>query len=1031
MKKSFNLLFIFSILFVIGVNFIVPDGNAEEIKSLLNIESPVPNASLKDNLEISGWVMSNSSNSTIKVYLNDSEITSINRYMRNDVITAVKGFGDNTTNPTPGFSTSLNLSKYPDGKYTVKVDVIDQNRVINSSSRTIQISKVKSIMFIENFQANVEGKTAKIGGWYMTDLKGVTPKIFVDSNEIPNTNVFPRGDVIKAINGYGDIQTTPNPGFGATLDLSGYRDGTHQITVKLINPNTQEVVLQKSNLFILKKSNAKLNVEAPSKNNISGFKLAVSGWMMSTNSDDEIRILLDGNPVQVSRNSRNDVIKAVKGYGDSTTNKNPGFFSDIDISNYDDGGHTLKVQIVNKITNEVIQEESRVIMFNKYQSKMVLEEPGSSKINSSKFVVSGWLMSSDPNQTIKVYLNGQEVATLNRTNRSDVLKAITGYGDKTINPTPGFYQTIDVSNFKDGNYTLEVVAVDSNTGKKLVSQSKKITLKKYATLLNIETSNNITVNTDIAVTGWVMSTSPNTLIKIYIDKKEYTNISRINRLDVIKAVQGYGDSHTNPTPGFTQVLDLTDINDGNHTLKVSVLDSVTLEELTSKTQNFRIKKYKGLLAIESPKANEIVHGTTASISGWLMTDSPSTYFKVYVDNEEVPSLTISRKNRNDVVKAIQGYGNSSTNPTPGFDILIDSSKYKDGQHKITVAVFNQKTNEKIVSESQMIRLKKYFGKLYIESPSRSTFNSSFTLSGWEMSESANSQVELYIDGKKFNTTFTRLSRNDVVNGISGYGDATTNPTPGFSSTINLSNIADGEHTMTVKLISSFGDELTNFSKKILVYRKMYFGMDVSYYQGNIDFTAVKHEGIDFAIIRLGYRGYGTGAMAKDIRAEKYIKDAINNNVDIGLYFFSQAINEQEAIDEANFMLNNIKLLGISGNIKYPIVFDTEFTEAKPNGRADGLSRQQRTNVAKAFLNRIREGGYTPMIYASKSFLYGNLDMSQLQDYDVWVAHYNGTNDPVHDVTDYTGVYHMWQYTSVGSVRGINGNVDLDIAYKKY
>ena len=139
---------------------------------------------------------------------------------------------------------------------------------------------------------------------------------------------------------------------------------------------------------------------------------------------------------------------------------------------------------------------------------------------------------------------------------------------------------------------------------------------------------------------------------------------------------------------------------------------------------------------------------------------------------------------------------------------------------------------------------------------------------------------------------------------------------------------------------------------------------------------------------------------------------------------SQAINEQEAIEEANWVVDMVSRY----DIKYPIALDSEWSNKDHDGRADYLDKGQRTTIAKAFLNTIRQRGYTPAIYASKNWLYEQLDRTQLNDYDVWVAHYTGD---VNNRTDYQGAYTMWQYTSEGRVDGVNNNVDRNICYKRY
>ena len=139
-----------------------------------------------------------------------------------------------------------------------------------------------------------------------------------------------------------------------------------------------------------------------------------------------------------------------------------------------------------------------------------------------------------------------------------------------------------------------------------------------------------------------------------------------------------------------------------------------------------------------------------------------------------------------------------------------------------------------------------------------------------------------------------------------------------------------------------------------------------------------------------------------------------NGIPIGLYFFTQAVNTTEAVQEANYVLNLVKRYGVK--VTYPIAIDTE-TANGGAGRADRLDVATRTAVCKAFCDTIRKAGYTPAIYASRDWFY-----------DIWVAHYTGSTAKK---TDYKYNYDMWQYTSSGRVNGIVGNVDLNVCYKNY
>lgn len=194
------------------------------------------------------------------------------------------------------------------------------------------------------------------------------------------------------------------------------------------------------------------------------------------------------------------------------------------------------------------------------------------------------------------------------------------------------------------------------------------------------------------------------------------------------------------------------------------------------------------------------------------------------------------------------------------------------------------------------------------------------------------------------------------------------------------------------------------------------GIDVSKWQGNIDWKKVKQSGVEFAMIRVGYRGSQTGKIVMDPYFIKNIKGALTNNIHVGVYFFSMARTEAEAIEEANWTINAIK----NYHVTYPIAFDLESFGLD---RLAGVSNSQLNKNAVAFLNQIQSCGYTAMHYGSKSKFGPIWNMNILNKYKIWLAHY--TNK-----TNYAGKYNMWQYTSKGIVPGINGNVDLNIAYFK-
>ena len=210
------------------------------------------------------------------------------------------------------------------------------------------------------------------------------------------------------------------------------------------------------------------------------------------------------------------------------------------------------------------------------------------------------------------------------------------------------------------------------------------------------------------------------------------------------------------------------------------------------------------------------------------------------------------------------------------------------------------------------------------------------------------------------------------------------------------------------------------------YKRNYRGIDVSEFNHSINWALVKRSGVEFAMIRVGYRGYGTeGNFKEDANFRINIESAKKAGVPVGIYFVTQATNRNEAIEEANWVINKLK--GYS--IDYPVAIDIE-RSAKPNGlgRADGLDKNTRTYLAKTFCQTIQSAGYTPLVYTNVDWATNKLDMSQLSAYDTWIASYKQN---IQSGPSYNGKYAIWQHTSSGKIDGILGNVDLNICYKKY
>lgn len=199
----------------------------------------------------------------------------------------------------------------------------------------------------------------------------------------------------------------------------------------------------------------------------------------------------------------------------------------------------------------------------------------------------------------------------------------------------------------------------------------------------------------------------------------------------------------------------------------------------------------------------------------------------------------------------------------------------------------------------------------------------------------------------------------------------------------------------------------------------YVGADISKYDDYVDFVKLKKAGINFVMIRVGARGYGTGQLVLDEYFTDNIKRAGDAGLDVGVYFSSQAITVEEAVEEAAMVLEALE----DYKLTYPVAFDMEFVE-NDTARIENLSKTEKTEIAKTFLDTVAAEGYMTVIYGNKEWLIKEIDMSKLTAYDVWLSQ-------LQDVPDYPYRFTMWQYTTSASVDGIAGYASLNVSFIDY
>ena len=199
-------------------------------------------------------------------------------------------------------------------------------------------------------------------------------------------------------------------------------------------------------------------------------------------------------------------------------------------------------------------------------------------------------------------------------------------------------------------------------------------------------------------------------------------------------------------------------------------------------------------------------------------------------------------------------------------------------------------------------------------------------------------------------------------------------------------------------------------------RRARMGIDVSTHQKEIDWQAVAGDGVEFAILRLGHRGYSEGGLFLDKTFEQNLRGALDAGLEVGVYFFSQAITPQEAEEEADYVLEALN----GQELSFPVAFDWEPISGD-EARTDGLDGETVTRCAAAFCKRIEDAGYRPAVYFNRTQGYLRYDLRDLTDYELWLAEYDA-------VPNFYYHFDLWQYSQTGRVEGIQGDVDLDLAF---
>ena len=318
----------------------------------------------------------------------------------------------------------------------------------------------------------------------------------------------------------------------------------------------------------------------------------------------------------------------------------------------------------------------------------------------------------------------------------------------------------------------------------------------------------------------------------------------------------------------------------------------------------------------------------------------------------------------------------------------------------------------------------YFGKMRLEQPVQGSkyISDSLIVSGWALSSELNDKILVYIDGKYIGEA-SRENRQDILDEYSEeFENMYNTELPGYVYDLTGYGLPVGYHIIRIEDVTADGSVVIQSREigfSITALSKSY-GIDVSHYQGEIDWETVKNSGVTFAILKIGEYWTNSKRIVYDQFFEKNYQACKRLGIAVGGYFYSYAFNRDEGNEEADICLSLIK----NKIFELPIFIDVEdkaIKNAVANGKTDVANV---TDASLAFCEKIVSAGHQAGVYASRDFFYNYFNIPLIEKYWIWVAHYTS------DQTNYTGKYNFWQATSKGSVPGINGNVDIDWFYKR-
>ena len=416
----------------------------------------------KEYLHIEGWKLATIENTKLKVFLDEKEVSEscIKYSYKYDLISIVKGYGTYKENPTPNFDIDIPMKSVSVGTHKLIIKFVnsDSSEVLQSIEKNIVVSR--NIKHILNIDTNLEGKTfdksgIEIKGWKLASEVDTKLSVLIDGKEVENTKVemYYLYDLISIVKGYGTYKENPNPIFTISVPTNKLKQGKHKI--EILFKTKDDIVLEKveNNIIINKKIKSVLNIDTNLAEQCGAINgITIDGWKLSTEPNTRIEMYISNRKIenlQVSYSYRYDLISIVKGYGTYKENPKPNFTIIVPETEFKEGDNKVTLKLVDE-QNDVLEEFSSSIL--EYKTRIHIETPyDRTSITNEEHHVSGWVMTTVANVNVRVLLDGKyQDIDVERNERPDVIKAISGYGGEKINPKPGFDLKLDFSKLNIG-----------------------------------------------------------------------------------------------------------------------------------------------------------------------------------------------------------------------------------------------------------------------------------------------------------------------------------------------------------------------------------------------------------------------------------------------------------------------------------------------------------------------------------------------------------------------------------------------------